>query len=110
MRGIFLRTGLCDKRLVCLFQLWLWHHTILLLLRHGNVFHVLVLKHLRFRRIAVNYRNIALRAGNFRLRFEQHTALVILDFTDEVRVNQEAAVSHDRIPTRHLQRRERSRA
>ena len=94
MRGILLRAGLRHQRLVSLLQLRLRQDDIWLLLRNGRVFHVLVFEHLGFRRVAVNNRNITLRAGNFRLRFKQHAALVVLDFADEVRVNQEAAVGH----------------
>ena len=105
MRGVFLRAGLRHQRLVRLLELRLRHHAALLLLRHGRVFHVLVFKYFRFRRIAINDRNIAVRAGNFRLRLEQHAALIVLDLADEVRVNQEAAVGHHRVSTRDLKRR-----
>ena len=110
MRGILLRAGLCNQRLVSLLQLWLRYNDIRLLLRHGRVFHVLVFKHLGFRCIAVNDRDITLRAGNFRFCLKQHAALIVLDFTDEERVNQEATVGHHRVSTCDLKRRKGSGA
>ncbi|CNT79833.1 Uncharacterised protein [Salmonella enterica subsp. enterica serovar Bovismorbificans] len=106
MRRVLLRAVLRDQRLVCLFQLRHRYGAVLLLLRNRDLFHIGVFQHVGFLRIAVNDRDIALRAGDFRFRFEDHAALIVLNLADEIRVDQETAVRHHRITARNLHRRE----
>ena len=102
-------SALRDQCLVSLLKLWHRHSGILLFLRDGDIFYVTVFQHVRFLGIAVNHRNIAFRAGNFRLRFEDNAAHIAFDLTDEIRIDQEAAVRHHCVTACHLQRCERSR-
>ena len=105
VRGVLLRATLGDQRLIGLFQLRLRHRQILTFLRDRHIFHILVFQDIGFWRVAVNHRNIAFRAGNFRFRFKQYAALIVLYFADEIRIDQEAAVRHHRVATRNLERR-----
>jgi hypothetical protein len=59
-------------------------------LRGGDIFHVLFSARwiLAYRRKSPEYRT----AGT-RLRFEEDAALIVLDLTDEIRIDQEAAVA-----------------
>lgn len=74
--------------LVSLLKLRHRHGGILLFLRDGDIFYITVFQHVRFLGIAVNHRNIAFRAGNFRLRFEDNAAHIAFDLTDEIRIDQ----------------------
>ena len=96
------------QRLVRLRQLRLRRNAgVLRVLRGRYVLNVFVLEHIGLRRIAINHRNIALRAGNFWPLFKNDAALIVLDFADEIRADQETAVSHHRIAASNLKRGER---
>ena len=106
MRRVFRGAGLRYQRLVDLFKLWLRRQRgVLRCCRGRNIFDIFIFQHVGFRRIAVNYRQVALRTGNFRPLFKDHAALIGLDFADKERRYQEAAVGHHRITARNLQRR-----